>query len=266
MQSAINNQQSTMERDGWGSRARIGVLAAHNGVVAEGELWAMLPEGVSLHTARVPLGWRGPEEVAPLATDVARAFAAPPHVDAAAELLAAAPLNVIVYAFTGSSYVLGPEGDAALQARLEARTRAIPVLVTCVSAGLGLRTLGIRRLALIHPPWYTAELNRLGAEYFQALGFEVVCADVVGLSVAQLDVQPGQVYDWVRAHAPAAAEAIFFGGNGFRVIAVIKALEEALGRPVLSANQVLIWHALRVARVPAPVVNYGQIFGRELPG
>jgi len=33
--------------------------------------------------------------------------------------------------------------------------------------------------------------------------------------------------------------------------------ESALGRPVLSANQVLGWHALRLARVPVPVVNYG---------
>ena len=67
------------------------------------------------------------------------------------------------------------------------------------------------------------------------------------------------------AHVPAAAEAVFLGGGGFRVVGAIRALEEALGRPVLSANQVLVWHALRLARVAVPVVNYGQIFSRELP-
>lgn len=252
--------------DGWGSLARIGVLAVHNCVVPEGELWAMAPEGVSLHAARVPLGWRGPRDLAPIGFDVVRAFAEPPHVDAAAELLAEAPLNVIVYAFTSSSYVLGPDGDSALKTRLEGRTRGIPVLVTGLSAGLALRALGLRRVALIHPPWYTADLHQRGTTYFQAQGFEVVSADAVGLPLAQVDLQPSQVYDWVTAHVPPAAEALFFGGNGFRMVAAIKALEEALGRPVLSANQVLLWHALRLARVPVPVRNYGQLFTRELPG
>ncbi|MBI3062236.1 MAG: hypothetical protein HYY83_09720, partial [Deltaproteobacteria bacterium] len=56
--------------------------------------------------------------------------------DVAAELLAEAPLNVIVYAFTSSSYVLGPDGDAALKTRLEGRTRGIPVLLPGLSAGV----------------------------------------------------------------------------------------------------------------------------------
>jgi len=253
------------QADGWGSHARIGVLAPHNDVVPEGEFWAMAPPGVSVHAARVPLGWRGTTEPALIGSEAVRAFAEPPHLDAAAELLAAAPLNVITYAFTSSSYVLGAHGDTALKNRLEKQTRGIPLLITCLSAGLALRTLGVRRVALIHPPWFPAELDQLGAEYFRSHGFDVVYAAAVGLSISQLDVQPAPVYDWVKAHVPAAAEAVFLGGNGFRVIGTIQALEEALGRPVLTANQVLLWHALRSARVPVPVVNYGQIFSRELP-
>jgi len=95
------------QADGWGSHARIGVLAPHNDVVPEGEFWAMAPPGVSVHAARVPLGWRGTTEPALIGSEAVRAFAEPPHLDAAAELLAAAPLNVITYAFTSSSYVLG---------------------------------------------------------------------------------------------------------------------------------------------------------------
>jgi maleate isomerase len=64
---------------------------------------------------------------------------------------------------------------------------------------------------------------------------------------------------------PRRAEAVFIGGNGFRAIGTIKALEEDLGRPVLTANQVAFWHALRVSGTRAPVVDYGKIFGCELP-
>jgi maleate isomerase len=48
---------------------------------------------------------------------------------------------------------------------------------------------------------------------------------------------------------PATAEAVFFGGNGFRAIVMIAALEEDLGRPVLTGNQVAFWYALRQAGV-----------------
>lgn len=39
-------------------------------------------------------------------------------------------------------------------------------------------------------------------------------------------------------HAPSNMEGVFIAGNGFRAIGVIAALEEDLGRPVLTANQV----------------------------
>jgi len=248
--------------DGWGSRARIGVLTPHNDIVPEGEFRAMAPDGVSIHAARVPLGWRSGTEPAPIGSEAARAFAEPPHVDEAAELLAAAPVSVIAYAFTSSSYLLGSEGDAALKARLEKRTHGIPIVIPCPSAVVALRALQARRLALIHPPWFPAELDRLGADYFRNEGFEVLHAAAAALPGGQMGVQPGQVYEWARAHVPEAAEAVLIGGNGFRAVGAIQALEQALGRPVLTANQVLFWHALRLARADVVVGNYGQIFGR----
>ena len=59
-------------------------------------------------------------------------------------------------------------------------------------------------------------------------------------------------------------EGVFIGGNGFRAIGVIAALEEDLGRPVLTANQVAFWYALRLAGVGAEVDDYGQVF-RKYP-
>jgi maleate isomerase len=45
-----------------------------------------------------------------------------------------------------------------------------------------------------------------------------------------------------------------------RSIGVIAALEEDLGLPVLTANQVAFWYALRLAGVGAQVDDYGQVF------
>jgi maleate isomerase len=247
--------------DGWGYKARVGLLVPHIDVVPETELRAIAPEGVSIHATRIPFGPRA--GAAPLET--IRAFAEPPDVDRAVELLADAPVGVIAYAFTSSSYLIGSEGDAALQRRLEGRSRGIPVLIPCVSAMIALRALGVRRLFLVHPPWFSADLDRLGASYFREQGFEVVDAASARIRGDQLSIQPSEVYEWVCSHAPAGTEGVFVGGNGFRVVAAVESVEARLGLPVITANTVLLWHALRSARVSTSVEGYGEIFSRDLP-
>jgi maleate isomerase len=53
---------------------------------------------------------------------------------------------------------------------------------------------------------------------------------------------------------------VFIGGNGLRAIGVVAALEEDLRRPVLTANQVSLWYALRVAGAEVGVGDYGRLF------
>ena len=73
-------------------------------------------------------------------------------------------------------------------------------------------------------------------------------------------MNPAELYEWVRKHAPSNVEGIFIAGNGLRSIGVIAPLEEDLGLPVLTANQAAFWYALRLAGVGAQVDEYGQVF------
>jgi hypothetical protein len=138
--------------DGWDVRTRIGVLTPHADVGPESELQAMAPTGVCVYAARVPFGAMRTAGVmdptiplAPLA-----AFVEPPHIDEAASLLAAAPIAAIGIGFTSSSYVTGADAEKQLVDRLE-RTAGLPVVATCASAVSGFRSLGARRIALVHP-------------------------------------------------------------------------------------------------------------------
>ncbi len=254
--------------DGWGFRARLGLLVPHAAIGSESELAAMVPEGVSIHATCVPLGvMRAGGVMDPtIAIDPVRAFADPPFVDDAAELLAAAPLHAIGFAFTSSSYVRGAADDEALRLRLEQRTRGIPVAITSVSVVLALRALAARSVALVDPPWFSPELTALGVDYFRGQGFNVVHAAAAALPSEQRAINPGQLFEWVRENVPSEAEAIYIGGNGLRAVAVIEALEQDLQIPVITANQALCWHLLRLAGTRAPVVGYGRLFSHELPG
>ena len=257
--------QARWKPDGWGAAVRIGVLTPHADVGPESELRAVAPAGVAVHAARVPFGAMaaggGMDATIPLAP--VRAFAEPPHVDDAAELLAAAPLRAIAYGFTSSAYVIGAQAEAEMVARLERRTRGIPVVATCAATLAALRTVGASRIALVDPPWFDVELNGLGRRYYESAGFEVVDSAPCGLPSDQAKITPGALHAWVTEHAHHDADAIVIGGNGFRAVGVITALEEDLERPVLTANQTLLWAALRAAGAdPGWVDGYGRLFSR----
>lgn len=247
--------------DGWEARWRIGVLTPAGDVGPESELRAMAPAGVAVHGARVGFAARGPGRDRPtIAMEPVRAFAEPPSVDDAVASLAAAPLHAIAYGFTSSAYVIGEEGEAAMLRRLGERARGTPVVATCASFLAGLRALGADSVALLDPPWFPDELTDLGRRYFERAGFAVRYAAPCGLAHDQSLIRPEDVFAWATAHVPPAAGAVVVGGNGFRAVGVIEALEEALALPVLTANQALLWGTLGAAGIEAPVTGYGRLF------
>jgi maleate isomerase len=248
--------------DGWDAAVRIGVLVPHADVGPESELRAMAPAGVCIHAARVPFGairsGGGMDPTIPL--EPVKRFAEPPELDDAAELLAAAPLDVIAYGFTSSTYVIGARGEADMVHRLRRRGRGIPVVSPCASAVDALQALDAHRIALFDPPWFDAQLVALGRAYYQDAGFDVLDATACELPSDQTAITPDGLHRWIVEHTPADADAIVVGGNGFRAVGTIEALEADLRRPVLTANQVLLWGALRAADARPRIDHYGRIF------
>src|SRR5712692_1787115 len=86
---ALDTGGPMWQPDGWGWRARVGVLMQHADVGPESEFRAMAPAGVSIHAARIPYHPLPPHEATdPVAAlEPNRAFAEPPGADDAAELL-----------------------------------------------------------------------------------------------------------------------------------------------------------------------------------
>jgi maleate isomerase len=253
--NAMQSKGPVWRPDGKGSLARFGILTPHFDPVPETEITAMAPPGVSIHAARVQ--WSGG----------ARAFAEPPYVDeAVAELAGAGPRNLnpgaILFAFTSSSYALGAAAEDAVRARLEQKANGIPVIFASQAAKAALNLLGAKRICLIHPPWWSESSNEQGARYFRAQGFEVVECVRMTPERSFAEVDPQEVFAFVVEHAPESAEAVFIGGNGMRSAGAIEALEERLKRPVIAANQVLLWDALRRIGSAGLVRGYGSIFQR----
>jgi maleate isomerase len=248
--------------DGTGVDAKIGVLTPHMDPVPESELMALAPQGVSIHAARVPLGMVGPDgKIIPIVgPDIARAFSEPPEVDHAVSLLAPLELSAIIYGFTSSSYILGVNDDLQLKARLEARSNGTPVITQSMALIQALNALNSTRISLIHPPWFTEEMDELGVKYFGCQGFDVVSHGSANLRSDYGEITPEQLHNYALNQVPDNADTLVIGGGGFRAIGAINELEKSLNRPVISANQASMWAALNIAGVDVQNSSYGRLF------
>jgi maleate isomerase len=229
----------------------------------EKEFPAMAPGRLVTCVSR--LAADGPGSGPPTTARGLRALTLAPVLDAAATSLATSSLDAVGYASTTSGYAIGFEAEAALVARLSALLSA-PVAATCDSAVRALHALRVERVALIGAPWFEAELNELGAAYFRDQGFDVVSSASAGLPLNPDRIEPAAVYDWTSRHVPDEAEAVFIGGNGFRAAAAVERLERALGRPVLTSNQVLLWNILGQVGAALTVTGYGRLFDHRPRG
>jgi maleate isomerase len=238
---------------------RIGVLTPHEVPGPEVEFAAMAPGRLATRVVRITGAAGAGGGGGPVSPAALGPLTTAPLLDRAAEQLLTDPVDVIGYASTTSAYTIGFEAEMAMVSRLSQLT-GLPAAATCASAVRALRVLRAERVALVGAPWFAPEFNELGAAYFAGQGFDVVSSESAALSRDPSAVEPAAVCEWTSRHVADAAEAVFIGGNGFRVARAIEALETAIGRPVLTSNQVLLWRLLGHADARFEINGYGRLF------
>ena len=238
---------------------RIGVLTPHAAPGPEVEFAAMAPGRLGTRVARI-LGTA--ETGNPASPAALRAFTTARFLERAAEQLVTDPIDVIGHASTTTAYAIGFDAEMAMAARLSELTGR-PVATTCVSAVRALRVLQVERVALVGAPWFDPGFNELGAAYFAGQGFDVVSSASAELSQDPSAIEPAAVCEWTSRHVADAAQAVFIGGNGFRAAAAIEALEAAIGCPVLTSNQVLLWQLIAQAGGTFEINGYGRLFAHK---
>jgi maleate isomerase len=217
----------------------VGVLTPHTTDGPRPELEQMAPTHIRVHVSRT-------------------SEATPAALDQAVSALPRAELDVLVLASSGTGYALGHDNEAALVRRLSERW-GLPVCSTSRSAVAALRAHHIKRISLIHPPWFGSALNDLGADYFRSQGFEVIEALLADLSNNPDHIDPPAVVDWIADHLSPHADAAVIGGNGFRAAQAIQPLENRTGRLVLESNQVLLNSILNTTDTVLPITDYGRL-------
>jgi maleate isomerase len=211
------------------------------------ELWRWAPEEVSLYLTRTP------HVAEPVSLELAEAVGDEAAVaSATGEVLVPEPL-VVAYACTSGSFVHGVEGERRLVAAM--RAAGAPAAVTTSGALLeALAALGVRRLAVATP--YVESVTARLHDYLAEAGVATVSGAHLGLEAGIWKVPYETTARLVREADSPAADAVFVSCTNLPTYELVAPLERELGKPVLTANQVTLWAALRIA--DAAAVGPGQ--------
>ena len=228
---------------------RLGVLVPSGNSVAETELRAMLPDDVTLLTTRLALRGSSESELIAMLTDL----------DNAASLLGHAEPDAIAFHCTAVS-TFAPHLAGEITGRITAATGRTAI-ATADSILAAFQVLGTRRVLLVTP--YIQPVHYREIDYLAANGLTVAGGSCLGVdtNTEMARITPDAIAAQVRdAASGVVADACFISCTAIRSAGLIADLEAILGMPVITSNQVLVWHALRTLGVEKRVTGFGRLF------
>jgi len=238
----------------YGTKARIGLLLPAANHVLEPEFYKLLPEGVSLHTARMLNKEADLRDTAEMNKHM---------IEAAVELSIIQP-SIVVYGCTSGSFMKGVGSDLEMAKRISLVVNA-PAITTSTAVIKALKELGLKKLSVATP--YIDEVNIKEKEFLQGHGFEVL--EIRGMGIRKAFeiglVESDKVYEFAKKTFREGSDGLFLSCTNLRTLQVIKRLEKGLGTPVVSSNQATIWATLGMVRLKAPNEGYGELFTHTFP-
>jgi maleate isomerase len=234
----------------YGDRLRAGIIVPSGNSVAEPEIRAMLPEGVSALVTRLPLRGSSEPELLNMLNGL----------DEASKLLADARVAVIVFHCTAVS-TFAPHLAEDIRARIS-RATGIPSFATSDAILAACEVLNAERLSLLTP--YLEDVHKREIDFLRAAGKVVVSDACLGINTndAMARLLPGELLNWASGIVSTTSDAdlCFLSCTALRSAPVIAPLESLSGRPVITSNQAMVWYLLRSAGLSDAVTGFGDLF------
>ncbi|PNE55570.1 aspartate/glutamate racemase family protein [Paraburkholderia fungorum] len=167
-------------------------------------------------------------------------------------------IDVVAFGCTSASMVIGEE---TVFERIHEARPGVACTTPITAALTALRALGARRVALLTP--YVRAINNTMRDYIEARGVGVTRMasfehandnEVARIDAASLEAAVGHLAQ------SADVDAVFVSCTSLRIAGLIPELEARFGKPVISSNFAMAWHALRLAGVEDCEPRLGRLF------
>ena len=167
-------------------------------------------------------------------------------------------IDVVAFGCTSASMVIGEEN---VFARIREARPGVACTTPITAALAALRALGVERAALLTP--YVRSINDYMRGYIEARGVHITrmasFEHANDNEVARIDTASLRAAIERLGQNP-DVEAVFVSCTSLRIAEIVSELEASIGKPVISSNFAMAWHALRLAGVEAPEPYRGRLF------
>jgi maleate cis-trans isomerase len=166
---------------------------------------------------------------------------------------------VAMWACTSGSFVFGWDGARRQVAELEEDFGG-PASSTSLAFVTALEALGVREVAVAAT--YPEPVTRCFEDLLGDAGIEVLAGGSHGIVTAEEVGTLGRaaVLELTRGADHPDAGAVLVPDTALHTVRRLGELEAAVGKPVLTANQVSVWEAARLAGRPARAAGLGRLF------
>jgi len=240
--------------NGLGMRARIGLIVLQTDQTIEHEFASIFrSQGIALYHARIPNAMKvTPDTLRQMERDLPRT---------AALLPPAFGFDSIGYACTSGATMIGEQRVDRIIRQVHAGAKTSNPLTACKAA---LSALALRRIALVTP--YPPEVTRVMQDVLRAAGFEISAVASFNQSddftVARI-TSASILSAVLRIGAREDCDGVFVSCTSLRALEIIAEAEVRLGKPVVSSNQALAWHLMRLAEHSAAPEGMGRLFSLD---
>ncbi|TMV08479.1 Asp/Glu racemase [Ruegeria sediminis] len=240
---------------GIGTRATLGVIVLETDETLEPEFARMMDiDGVALYHSRIPMV---PEiradTLARMEADLPASAGLLPH---------SLDFDVVGYGCTSAATVIGSQNVAQAIRTVFPGTQVTDPLAAIIAAG---RSFGAAQLGFITP--YLPNVSLRMRQRLEAAGFEIAAFGSFEQGddrvVARI-TEPAISAAAEQVAALADCDAIVISCTNLRCMRIIPETEARIGVPIISSNQALAWHMLRLAGIDEPLPQFGRLFLHQL--
>lgn len=238
-----------------GIRATLGVIVLETDETLEPEFARMMNmKDVALYHSRIPMASDvRTETLGRMERDIpASAQLFPSPID----------FDVIGYGCTSASTVIGSQNVAHAIQSVFPKVQVTNPLDAIIAAG---KSLEVKRLGFITP--YVPEVSKQMRQKLEDADFEIAAfgsfEESDDATVARI-TESSIIAAAKHVAQLSACDAIVISCTSLRCLSIIPEIEKDIGIPVISSNQALGWHMLRLGGIHDVLPKFGRLFAKQL--
>lgn len=176
-----------------------------------------------------------------------------------AQALIGSGIESVMWTSTSASFVLGLDGIRQQIDTLE-KLLGVPASTTAMAFARAVKAIDAKRVAIAAT--YPEDVAQRFREFLNHFEIEVVHLASRGIVTAAEvgTLEKDEVINFALANTREDADALLIPDTALHSAAWLTDLEQATGKPVLTANQVSFWEALRLCGKLTPQSGLGRLF------